>query len=83
MTTLEIFFAQMGKQRKESWFYHFTAASNLLSIKIKGILSKRVMEALDIDYVASGSAQSRKSELLSRIYDYISLSLTVPSRTIT
>lgn len=76
MKALEVFAEYMKSPAEKDWLYHFTDARNLDSIREHGLLSKRVMNALDVIYCASGSNQSLKSDAASGVEDYVSLSLT-------
>ncbi|MCX7558543.1 DarT ssDNA thymidine ADP-ribosyltransferase family protein [Sulfitobacter sp. F26204] len=76
MTALDVFVLEMEKQRRSSWFYHFTAADNVPGILTDGLLSKQILDSLEVPYLGSGSQQSRTSDFQSGVNDYVSLSFT-------
>ncbi len=76
MRALEAFSKHMKKPARKDWLYHFSDRKNLESIRSLGLLSKRIMDSIDVSYHPSGSTQSRESDERSGVLDYVSLSLT-------
>lgn len=75
-----VFTTMMKGRFRYKTLYHFTDKSNWASIAANGILSKQQLEALGIEPDhAGGDDESRKSDKLNGLYDFVSLSFTPQS----